>query len=206
MTKASIFSIVIPCYNEERAIPRFLKELDIFIEDFKRVTANTIILEIIFVNNNSTDQSAFLLEKYCEYKKNIQIIRCHTQGYGAALKFGFDYCKADFYGFLDLDNTYPLNTFTQIFALKDLNHFEMIMTNRFSDTSKMPMIRKLGNTFFAALVQLFFQVKIQDACSGLRLIHKSKILEVLQLKENGLSFSIELTCLALKKKMVCRLF
>jgi glycosyltransferase involved in cell wall biosynthesis len=200
MSKAIVFSIVVPCFNEELAIPRFLDELTLFKANFSVQFPQTK-LEVIFVNNNSTDLSKDLLLKYTNKHLEVKVLDCAKQGYGAALKYGFSSSLSDYYSFLDLDNTYPLDTLYNAFKIISENgSIDMLMTNRFSKLSKMPLIRSFGNHFFAQLVSLLFRTQINDACSGMRIIHSQRIQEVIGLSCDGLDFSIQLTCVSLKKK------
>jgi glycosyltransferase involved in cell wall biosynthesis len=199
MSKAIVFSIVVPCFNEELAIPRFLEELTLFKANFTAQFPQ-VQLEVIFVNNNSSDLSKELLLSYAGNNFEIKVIDCFKQGYGAALKHGFSSAKSDYYCFLDLDNTYPLDTLYAAFKIiSEDNSLDMLMTNRFSKSSKMPLIRNLGNRFFAQLVSYLFRTSISDACSGMRIIHSRRIQDVIDLTCDGLDFSIQLTCVSLKK-------
>ena len=199
MIKATKFSLVIPCFNEELAIPIFLVELNQFEMDFTKYFVETD-LNIIFIDNNSTDQSNYLLNQCVSGRKNRTLLKCKNQGYGAALKFGFSADVADFYAFIDIDQTYPLLDFiTGLDYMLNHSNVDMLMTNRFSDLSKMPLLRKFGNQFFAKIVNFLFTKNLVDVCSGQRIIRKNKMTDVINLNENGLNFSIELTCTALKE-------
>lgn len=200
MSKAIVFSIVVPCFNEELAIPRFLEELTLFKANFSVQFPQTK-LDVVVVNNNSSDLSQDLLLGYASKNIDMKVIDCEKQGYGAALKYGFSSTRADYYCFLDLDNTYPLDTlYTAFKIISENNSVDMLMTNRFSKSSKMPLIRSFGNHFFAQLVSFLFRTPILDACSGMRIIHARRIQEVVNLTCDGLDFSIQLTCVSLKKK------
>lgn len=200
MSKAIVFSIVVPCFNEELAIPRFLDELTLFKANFSVQFPQTK-LGVIFVNNNSNDLSKELLLRYTNKNFDVKVLDCVKQGYGAALKHGFSSTISDYYCFLDLDNTYPLDTLYNAFNIISEDHtVDMLMTNRFSKSSKMPLIRSFGNHFFAQLVSFLFRAPIQDACSGMRIIHSRRIHEVVDLTCDGLDFSIQLTCVSLKRK------
>lgn len=199
MIKANTFCIIIPCYNEQVSIFSFTQELEVFLLEFSKRYADCV-LSICFVDNNSTDDSLSMLTAYCKKNKNTSVLTCRKQGYGAALKLGFASIQADFYAFLDLDNTYPLHSFLNGFEfIRSHSYIDMVMTNRFSEMSKMPWIRNLGNRVFAKLVSLLFSAQLNDVCSGQRIIAQSKINDVIMLTENGLNFSIELTCFSLLK-------
>ena len=69
------YSIIIPIYNEEKTLPRLLKELKPF----------SIENELIFINDGSTDLSKKILSN-CNYIKLFSFKRNH--GKGVAIKTG----------------------------------------------------------------------------------------------------------------------
>lgn len=197
MSQKSSFTVVIPCYNEERAMNSFLDELESFVESFQRAFAD-IRLDIRIVNNNSTDQSLEILSNR-ELPSCVHVITCLVQGYGAALKAGFESVEADFYAFADLDNTYPLHDLIVMFRLLQHRQADMILGARVHGGSEMDWVRRFGNVFYFKLTNLLFASGLSDSCSGMRIFSKKVKSEVLSLKRRDLSFSIELTAKALSK-------
>ncbi|OFZ29651.1 MAG: hypothetical protein A2622_10525 [Bdellovibrionales bacterium RIFCSPHIGHO2_01_FULL_40_29] len=199
MAEKSSFALIIPCYNEEKAIPPFQRELLQFRDQFQAQFPE-IELGVIFVNNNSTDQSASLLHKMVKESVGIQVINCPKQGYGAALKAGFSSVNATWYSFADLDNTYPLQDIITMFTLLRDQNLDIVYANRLRLQTGMPFLRRLGNLFYSGLSQLFFQNSIHDMCSGLRVFTAQRLPQILKLKSEGLNFSIEFTAVCLKQK------
>ncbi len=201
MSQKSSFALVVPCYNEQDAIAHFAVELNEFHLKFKSRFPHMNFI-VLVIDNNSTDQSALKLKALANEVSYMQILNCSVQGYGAALKHGFSSVEAELYGFTDLDNTYPLDSLLEMTALI-LNHglqIDMISGGRLNEASQIPWVRRAGNSFYSKLTQLIFlNCNIVDTCSGMRIFKKAKLHEVLKLKENDLSFSIELTAHALKK-------
>ena len=197
MTQKSSFALVIPCYNEEKAIAIFSDEIiDLrqkWLEKFASIELNVIV-----VNNGSTDQSENLLRQHLAGLSYVSVINCLQRGYGAALKVGFAHGQADYYGFADLDNTYPLLDIIPMLTLVLKQKFDMVSGGRLNSQSKIPLTRMCGNLFYSLLARLFYKTQIQDTCSGLRVFSKNRRTEVLSLKQNDLSFSIELTAHAFK--------
>ena len=89
-------SIVIPCYNEEENIP-------IILDKFDNILTNEDI-EIILVNNGSTDNSdevlKRLLPKYLFAKTVLVPI---NKGYGYGIFQGLKEAKGDFLGWMHAD-------------------------------------------------------------------------------------------------------
>lgn len=198
MSQKSSFSLVIPCYNEEKAIPSFLTELGVFIVSFGQNFPETK-LNVKIVDNNSSDSSIELLKRQM-LPEAIEVVSCSVQGYGAALKFGFSQSTSDYYGFADLDNTYPIEDLIPMLELLRLHQADMALGCRIHAKSDMDPIRRIGNLFYLGFTNLLFNSKISDSCSGMRIFRQSVKNDILELVQNDLSFSIELTAFALLKK------
>ncbi len=99
-------SIVIPVYNEERYLKRCL-------EAIKVQTVKP--LEVLVVDNNSTDQSLKLAGQY----KFVKIIKEPRQSVLYARNKGFNLAKGDIIGRIDADTVLPHNWAETV--LKDFN-------------------------------------------------------------------------------------
>lgn len=202
----STFAIIIPCFNEEKAIPLFLKEVESCLND-ERWGQLIETIQFVFVDNASTDDSFHLLQNFAlkmnahESKKiQVQVIKCLARGYGAALKAGFKSIEADWYGFADLDNTYPLNMFYQMLETAQAHQLQIVFGNRLRLKTGMPFVRRIGNLFYSYLANFLFDQSVHDMCTGMRIFNKRCLPFILNLKSDGLHFSIEFTALALKLK------
>ena len=85
-------SVVVPAYNEEAVIDRCLNAL---------VNQIVPVDEILVVDNNSTDRTAEIAEKYREY--GVRVIRETVQGLIPARNRGFDEATGDILGRIDAD-------------------------------------------------------------------------------------------------------
>lgn len=183
-------SIIIPCLDEADSIPIVIPEL---IENAKDQN-----LEIIVVDDCSSDNSCALIEKY---KEVILVKNSQRLGYGGSLKRGFQIAKGRYLAFLDLDRTYSssdLNKLYQEILEKDLS---IVFGDRMSQKNEMPRTRYVGNWLYASLLEILFRVKISDVCTGFRIFKRELISKVVQLPENGLNFSIAFTVLVLRIKV-----
>jgi glycosyltransferase involved in cell wall biosynthesis len=88
-------SIVIPVYNSERYLPECLDS----------VLAQTLEdIEVICVNDGSTDGSASLLESYAGRDSRVTVIDQRNQGCSTARNAGLDHASGEFVLFLDSDD------------------------------------------------------------------------------------------------------
>lgn len=88
-------SIIIPVYNVE-------KYLEVCLESARKQTMKDI--EIICVNDGSTDSSLAILEKAAELDNRIKIIDKSNSGYGNTMNIGINHAKGEYLVFLESDD------------------------------------------------------------------------------------------------------
>ena len=95
MTSTIKVSVIIPCYNVEQYIDKCLDS----------VYGQTLReMEIICVNDGSTDATFDILNKYAARDKRIRIITQKNSGLSAARNSGLNVAKGEFVAFLDSDD------------------------------------------------------------------------------------------------------
>ena len=191
-------SLIFPCHNEEQAIPlvipKALKAKQELIE--KKQIKN---LEIIVINDASTDSSLLKLKKY---EKEIKILSLTKQeGYGSALQKAFRQTQGDWLAFCDLDNTCNPKELSLLIELAHNQNLTMVWGNRLNNTSQISFIRKLGNQLYQLVFIILSFKKIPDPCSGFRLFQKSSFESCLYKLPKDLSFSIALTSYCVRHKI-----
>ena len=90
-----LISIIIPVLNGHTFLKRCFNTLE------KQDYSN---LEIIFVDNGSTDGSTLIISDYCSKKKNHFLFNCTKRGPGAARNEGINFAKGEYISFLDVDD------------------------------------------------------------------------------------------------------
>ncbi len=190
-------SVVIPCYNEEEAIPVLLPKV---FSALSGLTESGYIekSEVIVVNDGSTDKSSLLLQNF---KELITAQHIKNKGYGAALKTGIQTAKFEYVITIDLDDTYPPAFFKELIKEKKQKSNDFVVGVRTSDESSMPLIRKIGNFFFTQLTKLLYKNEIKDPCSGMWLLKRKTVVDNLSLFPNKLQFTLFLTLFLSQKKI-----
>ena len=105
--KKPLVSVIVPVYNSESFLHRCMDSL---------VNQSLKDIEIITVNNESTDNSLEILESYAEKYPNVRVISIPHQdraGYGRNL--GIKEAKADYIGFCDSDDVFDLYAFEKLY-------------------------------------------------------------------------------------------
>jgi glycosyltransferase involved in cell wall biosynthesis len=185
-------SIIIPAFNEEAAVTATIKRTVACAPEIKKVHALDFI-EIILVNDGSKDKTL----EYARKEKGITVITyAENRGYGAAIKLGFGLSTGDIVGFLDADGTCDPNFFIDL--CKPILHDEadVVIGNRLNHSSKMPIVRKIGNIIYADLLRFLTHNVVHDTASGMRVI-KREALALLYPLPDGLNFTPAMSAKAL---------
>ena len=111
-----LFSLIIPCYNEEQNIPILIKKC-------KKIADENI--EIIIVNNGSKDRSLKVLKKLLVNNKFIKIVDIKNNlGYGHGILKGLEESKGDMLGWTHADlQTDPFDILAGLNILKKSPEF-----------------------------------------------------------------------------------
>lgn len=95
MTKSPKISVIIPVYNTERYLPRCLDS----------VLSNTHKnLEVICVNDGSTDNSINILDNYTVSDERVIVINQENSGVSAARNAGLNVATGEYIAFIDSDD------------------------------------------------------------------------------------------------------
>ena len=170
------FSFVIPIYNESLRVNIMLNQILDFIK-----SSNLKNIQFIFVNDGSSDNTDFLINKFLsknEYlKKYIKVIQYYkNKGKGFALKQGVLEANNKYICTTDVDFSVPLN-YIEDYLLKDTNFdkFRVHIGDRghFNSKIKSTFIRKFLGTTFNKILGIFFNFNTNDTQCGFKIYEKS---------------------------------
>lgn len=136
-------SIVIPCYNVEDYISQCLDSV---------VNQTYENIEIICINDGSTDRTAQILDKYAERDRRIMIVTQKNAGLSAARNIGIQNSSGDSLMFVDADDWMEKNA-VQMVTEKERVDLICFSYNRIFQTRTEPRKLKLSGNFDASLIQ-----------------------------------------------------
>jgi len=184
--------IIIPTYIEEAnisiLIPRIFNNLD--------------NVDILIVDDNSSDQTCKKIQKFQEKYANLYLImRTKKMGVASAYIEGYKWGLARDYKYLgqmDADLSHRVRDLKNlIFIVENHKNVSLVIGSRWvlnGGTENWPMKRsllsKLGNKY----IRFMFSLKVHDTTAGFR-IYSSKVLSKIDfssLKSQGFSFQIEM--------------
>ena len=185
-------NIVIPALNEEDAIAsiieRSLAARHTIIQD-----SPVIDVEIIVVNDGSTDRTAEIAARY----DDVRLISFEkNRGYGAAIKRGFAESSGEIVGFLDADGTCDPVFFATLCRALLEERAAIALGSRLGPDSQMPRVRRLGNRVYALILSALSNRVVTDTASGMRVIRREMLRHLYPLPD-GLNFTPAMSARAL---------
>ena len=98
-------SIVIPCYNVERYVRECMQSV---------VSQTLQDIEIICINDGSTDSTGEILREFARQDSRINLIERQNMGVGVARNAGLANAKGEFIAFLDSDDRFYTNDILEV--------------------------------------------------------------------------------------------
>lgn len=106
-------SVIVPVYQEEKYLKRCIDSL---------INQTYPHLEIILVNDGSTDGSGQICDEYAEKYPQIQVVHQENQGVSSARNTGLNRAAGDYIGFVDGDDWVAQDMYQHLYGiLKDSN-------------------------------------------------------------------------------------
>lgn len=99
-------SVIVPVYNVEEYLERCLDSL---------VNQTLKDIEIIIVNDGSTDGSKEKIQEYINKYKNIVYLEKENGGLSSARNYGIPYAKGEYIGFVDSDDYVELTMYEKMY-------------------------------------------------------------------------------------------
>lgn len=178
------YSVIIPVYNEEKAVADTIKTIK---ETLKRFP-----YEIIAVNDASRDRSKHILSKISEIKVINHPV---NKGYGASLKSGIRLAQGEWIIITDADGTYPIRDIPRL--LEHTSQNDMVIGARTGKNVHVPLLRRPAKWMLKLVARAVTGINIPDLNSGLRVFRKELAIRFWNLFPQGFSFTTTITIAAL---------
>lgn len=172
-------SLVVPVYNEQDAISIFYDQVrsNFHLKEYE--------IEIIFVDDGSSDNSAFVINELIENDKLVRLIElARNFGKEAALFAGLEHSTGDAVIPIDVDLQDPIDTIHKLID-KWLSGADIVLAKRIDRSSDTRFKRKSAELFYK-LHNKISDPKIEENVGDFRLISRKIVDNILLLPEKNL--------------------
>lgn len=189
-----ILSIVVPAFNEEEGIQKFLAELKNCLKSVE------YRLEVIVVNDGSTDKT---LERALEFNWDVVTIvnLISNSGHMSALEAGLKNSSGDLIVTMDSDLQHPPQTILKMLDVVDQTNCDVVLAirNRGGETSR---VRGFCSRTFYRFLSRVTDIKFENNAGEFRLMKKRVVDVILALPENQKIFRFLVGALGFKSEKV----
>ncbi|TNC21844.1 glycosyltransferase [Amycolatopsis alkalitolerans] len=169
-------SVVVPCFNEERALPRLFARL----RQVLPAAAGTF--EVIFVDDGSTDRTLPLLRAFFSADQRFRYVALSRNfGKESAMLAGLGRACGDAVAIVDADLQHPPELLTEMMRLLREGHDQVIARRR--TRAGDPRVRAFLAHLFYRLINRMVDVEIADGLGDFRLLDRKAVDALLSMGE-----------------------
>jgi glycosyltransferase involved in cell wall biosynthesis len=174
-------SVVIPAFNEEKAIGYTVAEIS------NTLSPLPISFEIIVVDDGSADGT-----RNAAQQSGARVIaNPRNLGYGASLKRGIAAGNSTYVAIIDADGTYPASNLPKMLELAQ--SADMVVGARNAKMTNVPLIRRVPKFILGKIANFLARQTIPDLNSGMRVFRRKSLLAFVPLLPTGFSFTTTIT-------------
>ncbi len=179
-------TVIIPVFNEQTTIESLINHV---------LAVDCIELEVIVVDDFSTDATREILEQIIKPKVSRIIYHDTNQGKGAAIRSGIQSATGDFLIFQDADLEYNPQEYPVLLSplLEDLA--DVVYGSRFLTTQEHRVLyywHSVGNRFLTFLSNIFSNLNLTDMETCYK-VFRMDVIKQINIEENHFGMEPEIT-------------
>ena len=173
-------SVVVPCYNEEKALPLFYEEMErVRKHDFDGVAD----FEYIFVNDGSKDKTLDIIKELRTKDNKIRYVSFSRNfGKEAAMLAGLEATTGDYVTLMDADLQDPPAFLKQMYNAIVNEGYDSVGTRRVTRKGEPP-IRSFFARMFYKIINKMSDIEMVDGARDYRLMKRQVVNAIISLKE-----------------------
>jgi glycosyltransferase involved in cell wall biosynthesis len=174
-------SIVIPVYNEEKALPAVLEEVIAFVNENE--------YRLLLTNDGSRDNSLQVMREICKNEPRCTVLNHKVnKGYGGAIKTGVAAAETDFVITIDADGQHYLDDVKKLFEYLKANDADMVIGSR-KGQKEASAFRGLGKSIIRSVAKILMPINIYDINSGMKIYNTAFAKKYIKLCPDAMAYS-----------------
>ena len=172
-------SIIIPCFNEEEALPIYYAEMKKVMDSMKKQTS----FELLFVDDGSSDRTYEIMKdlhrkdgrcQYLSFSRNF--------GKEAAIYAGLQNAGGNYAAIMDVDLQDPPSLLPEMYRILKEEPYDSVATRR-STRKGEPKIRSFLSKEFYNVINKISRTEIVSGARDYRLMNRKMVDAVLEMSE-----------------------
>lgn len=177
----SMISVIVPCYNEEAALPYFFLEIRKAADRLS--AAKGLKVEFLFINDGSKDGTLDLLRRFsAEDDRTHYISFSRNFGKEAAIYAGFQHAEGDCVVLMDADLQHPPAMIEEMYTAIQEEGYDIAAARRVSRKGEPP-IRSFFARCFYRLINKISKAEFVDGASDFRMLSRRAVDALLEMRE-----------------------
>lgn len=185
-------SLVMPAFNEEGTIATAIE----------RCLAEPFVLEVIVVDDGSTDKTVAILEGMDDPRIRV-IQHPHNQGKGAAIRTGITAATGDFVGIQDADLEYDPADLAKLLVPLDQGLADVVYGSRFMTNDYHRVLyywHSVGNRLLTTASNMLTNINLTDMETCYK-VFRRELIQSIPLEEDRFGFEPEITVKLAKRNV-----
>lgn len=173
-------SVIVSCYNEEKALPLFYEEMErVRKQDFEGIAE----FEYIFVNDGSKDKTLEIVKNLRKEDSKVRYVSFSRNfGKEAAMLAGLEMSTGDLVTLMDADLQDPPSLLKQMYDVIKTENYDVVGTRRVTRKGEPP-IRSFFARMFYKIINKMSDIEMVDGARDYRLMKRKVVEAIISLKE-----------------------
>ena len=178
----SLLTIVVPCYNEEAALPLFYKEISRTMDDFKN-TDPELSFELLFIDDGSKDRTIEIIKELRVKDERVHYVSFSRNfGKEAGIYAGLENASGDYVVIMDADLQDPPSLLPEMYTAVTKEGYDTAATRRVTRQGEPP-VRSFFARRFYKIMNSVTDLEIMDGARDYRIMTRTMVDAVLGMKE-----------------------
>lgn len=170
-------SLIVPCYNEQAALPLFYDEVT------NALNTMQCAYEILFVNDGSRDETLSILKGFAEKDEHVTYLSLSRNfGKEAAMYAGFCNASGDYVAVMDADMQDPPALLPEMVKMLETGDYDSVATRRVNREGEPPIRSWFARKFYK-LINRISDADIVDGARDFRLMKREMVDAIVAMSE-----------------------
>ncbi|MDY5612252.1 glycosyltransferase family 2 protein [Dysosmobacter sp.] len=176
-----LVTIIVPCYNEEAALPYFLEAIQK--TEAEMTAAYGCGFELLFVNDGSKDGTLSVLRRFAKETPNVRYLSFSRNfGKEAAMYAGLREAKGDYVAIMDADLQHPPAMLPEMYEGLQSGEYDCVAARRESRKGEPP-IRSFFARCFYKIINRISDTEIVDGACDFRMMTRQMVDAIVSMGE-----------------------